>query len=160
QRHADRMQSEIGAAALIGDGKTVTADPDLAPIDDGKADAARSYDDDAAVARGMCTDAGDCRVVGVDDGAERMRPQQELLERAFASAPRESDGSVHRSQCVGLETGVFSRGTASLLDLGQRTIDADTQRGRAGDAAAKRSSLRVLDARATTRAATVDTDEK
>jgi hypothetical protein len=89
-----------------------------------------------------------------------MRPQQELLERAFASDPRESDGRVHGSQCVGLEASIFSCGTASLLDLGQRAIDADTQRSRTGNTAAKQISLRILDARATTRAATVDTDEK
>ena len=95
QRHADRMQPEIGAAAFIGDRETIAADPDLASIDNGKADAACSYDDNAAIAGTVRTDAGDRRVVYVDDGAERMWSQQKLLERAFASDPGESDGSMH-----------------------------------------------------------------
>jgi len=53
QRHADRMQSEIGAAAFIGDRETIAADPDLASINNGKTDAARSDDDNAAVARAV-----------------------------------------------------------------------------------------------------------
>ena len=67
---------------------------------------------------------------------------------------------MHGAQRLGVEAGVVKRGTTGLLDCGHRAIDADAQRSRPGNAASEQTSLRVLDAGATTRAATVDADEK
>ena len=131
QRQADRMQPEIGAAALVGYRKAIAADPDLASADNGKADAAGSDDDDAAVAGAMRADAGDRRVMSVNDGAERMRPQHELLERAFAADAGKPDGSMHGAERVGVKPGFLERGAAGLFHFGQRAVDAEAQRGRA-----------------------------
>ena len=60
------MQPEIGSAALVGYRKAVAADPDLASSDNGKADAAGSDDDDAAISGAVRADAGDRRIMGVN----------------------------------------------------------------------------------------------
>ena len=160
QRQADRVQPEIGAAALVGYGKAIAADPDLASSDNGKADATGSDDDDAAIAGAMRPDAGDRRVMSVNDGAEGMRPQHELLERAFAADPGKPDGSMHGAQRVGAKPGFLERDAAGLFHFGKRAVDPYAQRGRAGNAGAEQASLRVLDARTAARAATVNADEQ
>ena len=160
QRQADCMQPEIGAAALVGYRKAVAADPDLASSDHGKADAAGSDDDDAAVFGAMRADAGDGRVMGVDDRAERMRVLREFLGSAFAADPGKADGGVHGAERVGAEAGFLDRGAAGLFHFGQRAVDAEPQRGRAGNAGPEQASFGVLDARAAAGAATVNADEQ
>ena len=154
------MQPDIGPAALVGYGKAIAADPDLSSSDDGKADAARSDDDDAAISGAMRPDAGDRRVVDINDRAERMRPLHELLERTFAADPRKPDGSMHQTQRVGAKPGFLERGAAGLLHFGQCAVDPQAQRGRAGNAGPEQASLRVLDARTASGAATVDAGEQ
>ena len=160
QRQADGVQPDIGPAALVGDGKAIAADPDLASADHGKADAAGSDDDDAAIAGAMRADAGDGRVMNVNDRAERMRPLHELLERAFAADPGKPDGGMHRAQRVGAKPGFVERGAAGLHHFGQRAVDPEAQRRRAGNAGAEQASLRVLDARTASGAAAIDAGEQ
>jgi hypothetical protein len=159
QRETDRVQAKIGAAAFVGYWKTISTDPDLAPSDKGKANTARSDDNDAAVSSVMGADTRNRRVMGVNDGAEGMRPQQKLLKRTFAADPGKSDGSMQRTQRVGAKPCFIGRGTTGFFDLGKRPVDPDAQRGRAGNAGPEQASIRVLDARAATSAATVNSDE-
>ena len=103
QRQADCVQPEIGSAALVGYGKAIAANSDLASSDNGKADAARSDDDDAAISGAMRPDTCDRRVMSVNDGAEGMRPQHELFQRTFAADSGKPDAQhasrlAHRSQ--------------------------------------------------------------
>ena len=89
-----------------------------------------------------------------------MRPLHELFERAFAADAGKADGGMHRAQRVGAKPGFLERGAAGLFHFGQRAVDPEPQRGRAGNAGAEQASLRVLDARAASRAAAVDADEQ
>jgi len=89
-----------------------------------------------------------------------MRPQQELLKHTFAADAGKPDGGMHGFQRVGLKPGFLERGSASLFDFGQRAIDPDAQRSGAGNAGPEQASLRVLDARPTTGAATVNAGEQ
>ncbi len=89
-----------------------------------------------------------------------MRPLYELFEGTFAADPGEPDGSMHRAKRLGAKSGFLDRGTAGLFHFGKRAVDAEAQRGRAGNAGAKHYSFRVLYARATSRAAAVDADEQ
>ena len=73
QSKADRVQAEIGAAAFVRNWKSIAADTEFLPADDGIADAAGAHDDDAAVASRMRADARDRRVVDVGNRFERMR---------------------------------------------------------------------------------------
>ena len=88
-----------------------------------------------------------------------MRPQHELLERTFAADPGKPDGGMQRAQRVGAKPGFLERGATGLFHFGKRAVDPDAQRGRAGNAGPEHASLRVLDARTATRAATVNADE-
>ena len=160
QRQTDRVQPEVGTAALVGYGKTIAANPNFASSDNGKTDATRSDDDDAAIAGAMCPDARDRRVMSVNDGAERMRPQHELLEHTFATDPGKPDGSIHGAQRVGAKPGFLECDAAGLFHFGKRAVDPYAQRGRAGNAGAEQASLRVLDACTAARAATVNADEQ
>src|SRR6478672_1007772 len=80
--------------------------------------------DDGPISVAMRTDAGDRRVVSINDGAEGMRPQRELLERAFAADPSKADTSMHRAQRAGPKPGIFKRCAAGLFHFGKRTIDS------------------------------------
>ena len=159
QRQADRMQPEIGAAALVGYRKAVAADPDLAPSDHGKADAAGADDDDAAVLGGVRADAGDRRVMRVVDGAERVGVLNEFLVNAFAADAGKADGGVHRAERVGTKPGFLDCGAAGLFHFGQRPVHAEPQRGGPRNAGPENVALGVLDARAAAGAAAVDADE-
>jgi hypothetical protein len=154
------MQPKIGPAALVGYGKTIAADPDLASSNNGKADATRSDDDDAAISGAMRPDTGDRRVMSVNDRAEGMRPQHELLEHTFAADPSKSDGSVHGAQHIGVKSGFLERDAAGLFHFGKRAVYAYAQRRWAGNAGSKQASFRVLDARTAARSATVNSDEQ
>src|SRR4029450_6049095 len=70
---ANCMQPEIAPAALVRYGKAIAADANFASPDNGKANASRSNDDDSPVSRAMRADAGNRRVMGVNDRAEGMR---------------------------------------------------------------------------------------
>ena len=89
------MQAEIGAAALVGDREPVAADPHLPSFHYRKANAARADDHDAAVVAAVCADAGDGRIIDIDDKAERMRPRHELFKRALAADPSKAHAGVH-----------------------------------------------------------------
>ena len=160
QRQADRVQPEIGPAALVGYGKTVATNPDLASPDNGKADATRPDNDDATVPGAMRPDTGDRRVMSVNDGAKGMRPQLELLEHAFAADPGEPDSGMHGAQDVRAKPGFLERDAAGLFHFGKRAVNSDAQRGRAGNAGPEQASLGVLDTRAAARAAAVNADEQ
>ena len=67
---------------------------------------------------------------------------------------------MHRAKRVGAKPGFLERGAAGLLDFGQRAVDPQAQRGRAGNAGAEQASLRVLDARTAAGAAAVDAGEQ
>src|SRR5262245_14442378 len=154
------MQPEIGAAAFVGDGKAVAADPHFASIDDGVADAARSNNDDPAIARAVRANAGDRRIMCVNDGAEGMRPLFELFEQTLPADPGEPDSGMHRVQRVWAEPGFLERDPAGFLHFGKRAVDAQAQRGRPGNTGAEQGPLGVLAPCAATRAATVEADEE
>src|SRR3974390_2496883 len=100
QRQTNGMQSQIGAAALVGNWKTVAADAIFAAADDGVTDDAGADDDDAAVASGMGADAGDGRVVDVGYEFERMRMREKLLKRALAADAGEPDACDRLAQRI------------------------------------------------------------
>ena len=131
QCQANGVQSNIGAAALVGDRKAIAANPNLASADNGKADTAGSSDDDATIAGAMRADAGDGGVIDVSDRAERMRTPHELFERAFAADAGTPDAGMDRVQGVGAKTGFIARGAAGLFYLGKRAFDAAPDRCRA-----------------------------
>jgi hypothetical protein len=108
----------------------------------------------------MGTDAGDRRVMRINDRAEGMRPQHELLERAFAAYPGKADAGMHGAQRVAVKAGFLKRDTAGFFYLDKRAIDSQPQRGGAGNAAAKETPTAVLDARTAAGAATVDAGEQ
>ena len=160
QRQADRVQPEIGAAALVGNRKPVAADPHLAAADHGKSDAAGADDHDAALARAVRAEAGGGRVMGVDDGAEGVRPDRELIGEALAADAGKPGRDMQRAERVGVEPGVGERGATGLLHLGDRALDPEPQRGRTRDAGAEQAAARVLDARPAAGAAAVDAGEQ
>src|SRR5205814_6361540 len=128
------MEPEIRPAAFVRYRKAIAADPDLAPANNRKTDAARSDDDDPAVAGAMRADAGDGRVMGVNNGMERMRMLREFLACTFAADPGKPDGSMRRTQRVGAKPGFFECGAAGLLHFGKRALDPYAKRCRASDA--------------------------
>jgi hypothetical protein len=89
-----------------------------------------------------------------------MRPPHELFERTFTANARKPNASTHRVQYVGAQAGLLERSAAGLFYFGEGAVDSDAQRGRAGNAGAKHDSVRVLNARTASRAATVDPDEQ
>src|SRR5512136_2370414 len=108
----------------------------------------------------MRPDAGDRRVMSVNDGVEGMRPQHELLERAFAADPGKPDGSMHRTQRVGAKSSFLERDAAGLFHFSKCAVDSYAQRGGTGDAGPEQASLRVLETRTAARAAPVNADEQ
>src|SRR5262249_9821837 len=133
QRQTDRVQPEIGAAALVRDREAVAADPELARSDHRVADAAGADDDDAAVARAMGSDARVVAAIHVDDGADGSRPRFELPERPLASAAGEPDWGMGEAQRFEAEPRLVDRRAARLLDFAERAVDAEPQRGRTRD---------------------------
>src|SRR5205823_3785579 len=122
QRQANGVQADIGAAALVGDRKAIAADSNLAPADNGKADAASADDDDAAIAGAVRADAGDGGVMNVGDRAERMRPLHQLFERALAADAGEANDGMYRAERVGAKRGFVERGAAGLFHFSQRAV--------------------------------------
>jgi hypothetical protein len=108
----------------------------------------------------MRSDAGDRRVMSVNDGAEGMRPERELLDRTFAANPGKPDGSMQGVQRIGAKPGLLDRAAAGFFHFGKRPVDAYAQRGGAGNAGSEQVSLRILNARTAARAAAVHTDEQ
>lgn len=153
------MQPQVGPASLVRYWKTVAADPELTSTNKCKADATRSNNDDGPISTAMRTNAGDRRVMNINDGAEGMRPQRELLERAFAADPSKADTSMHRTQRAGPKPSFFKRCAAGFLHFGKRFVDSDAESGGTRDAGPEQASLRVLEARTAARAATVNADK-
>jgi hypothetical protein len=89
------MQSEISTTALVGYRKTITSDSDIPFPDDRKTDAARSDDDNAAIASAVGTDAGDRCIMRVNDRLKRVWLLYEVFERPFAAHASKADGRVH-----------------------------------------------------------------
>jgi hypothetical protein len=154
------MQAEIGAAALVRYGKPIPADPNLAPSDNGKADTSRSDNDDSPVSRAMRPDTGDRRIMSVNDRAERMRPQHELLECAFAAYPGKADTGVNGAERVTVKSGLLERDATGFFHFNKRAIDSKPQCGGAGNAASEETPICILDARATSGAAAIDPGEQ
>jgi len=154
------VQPEVGAAAFIGNGKTVAADPELVSSNNGKTDTSRSDDDDAAVASAVRADAGDGRVVNIGNRAEWMRVPLELLEQALASDTGKPDRGMHGGKRASAKAGILGRGATGFFNFGKGAIHSDTQRRRTGNAAPKQGSFGILDPCAAAGAAAVDTDEK
>src|SRR3954469_23242303 len=101
------MEPEIGPAAFVRYRKAIAPDPDLAAPDNRRTDAACSDNDDTALTGAMCADAGDGRVMGVNNGMERMRMLRELIACPFAADPGKPDGSMDGAQRVGTKPGFF-----------------------------------------------------
>jgi hypothetical protein len=160
QRQANCVQAEIGPAALVGYGKAIAADPDLPSSDNSKADAARSDDNDAAIAAAMSTDAGNRRVMSIVHSAEGMRPRHELLESTLAPDAGKSDRSMHGTQRVGAKSSFVERTAAGLFYFGKRAVHPQAKRSRAGNTGSEQASLRVFDARPAACAPTVNADEQ
>ena len=89
-----------------------------------------------------------------------MLLQHELFECALAADAGEADRSVDGTKRIGPKPGLVERGTARLLDFGQRAVDAEAQRGGARDAGAEQASCRILDAGPAAGAAAVDAGEQ
>ena len=154
------MQPKVGAATLVRYRKAIAADPNLAFTHDGKADAAGSNDDDTAISGAMRPDAGDCRVIDVNNGTEGMLPLYQLLQCTFAADARKTDGSMHETQRAGVEVGFLERGPAGPFNFGKRAVDSQAKRGGAGNAGPPQSAFRVFDPRAAPGTAAVDTYEQ
>jgi hypothetical protein len=153
------MHSEIRPAALIRYRKTVAPDPELASADNGKANTARSDNDDTAISRAVRSDACNRRVMCINDRAEGMLARNKLLEHPFAPNPGQPDGSMYEAQCVRTKAGFMDCGTAGLFNFGKRAVDPNAQCRRTGNSAPKQASLRVFNARAAARAAAVNPGE-
>jgi hypothetical protein len=108
----------------------------------------------------MRTDTGNCRVVNVNNGTERMRPLLELFEQAFAADPCKADARMNRAEHAGPKPRFHKRGAASFFNFGKRAVHANAQSSRAGDACPQQASLIVFDARAAAAAATVNADKQ
>jgi hypothetical protein len=89
-----------------------------------------------------------------------MRPQHELLERAFAAYPGKADAGVNGAERVAVKPGFLERDTTGFFDFDKRAIDSKPQRGGAGNAASEETPICILDARAAAGAAAVDSGEQ
>jgi hypothetical protein len=89
-----------------------------------------------------------------------MRPQHELLERAFAAYPGKADAGVNGAERVAVKPGFLERDTTGFFDFDKRAIDSKPQRGGAGNAASEETPICILDARAAAGAAAVDPGEQ
>ena len=67
---------------------------------------------------------------------------------------------MHGAQRVGTKPGFLERSAAGLFHFGKRAVDPYAQRSRAGNAGTEQASLRVLDARTASRAATINAEEQ
>src|SRR5262249_24785156 len=121
---ANCVQPEISPAALVRYGKAIAADANFASPDDGKANASRPDDDDSSVSRAMRADAGDRRVMSINDRTEGVRPQHELLERAFAAHSGKADAGMHGAQRVAVKPGCLERDTTGFFHFDKRAIDS------------------------------------
>ncbi len=154
------MQPEVGAAAFVGNGKTIAADPELASSNNGKADASRSDDDDAAVASAVRADTGDRRIVRVNNRAEGMRSLFELLEQAFPADAGKAHRGMHGTERAHAKASFLGGDATGLLDFSKCRLDSDAQGCRTGDTGPEKGSLHIFDARPATRAAAIDADEE
>jgi hypothetical protein len=102
-----------------------------------KADAARADDNDAAISISMSPNAGDRRIMSINNGAKGMRLLQQLLECTFAAEPGKSDGSMHRAQSLRIQSGFLNRRATGPFHFSKRAVETDPQRGRAGNARAE-----------------------
>src|SRR5215831_10352990 len=135
ERHTQRAKAKRRPAASVGNGKAVTTYSDFAMVDDGEADTSRANDHYTAVASIMCAEASDGCIVYIANGSERMWPGSELLKQSFAANTRKAYDRIHLAKFAGRQSGVGCSCPAGALDGCQRTVNAQTQRSRAGLAA-------------------------
>src|SRR5882757_6070420 len=77
------LQSQFGAAALIGDRKTVSSDTEFAALHPGEADAAGAQNDDGSILAAMRPQASNVRIAHINDPSKRMRETQKRFTSSF-----------------------------------------------------------------------------
>src|SRR5215472_8013816 len=129
-------------------------------VDDGEADTSRANDHYTAVASIMCAEASDGGIVYIANGSERMWPGIELLKQSFAANTRKAYDRIHLAKFAGRQSGVGCSCPAGALDGCQRTVNAQTQRSRAGLTATEHVPAAVCDPRSAAAPSSVNPNEQ
>jgi hypothetical protein len=154
------LQSEIGAAALIGDRESVSSDTEFAAIHPSEADATGAQNNNASIAATMRPQASNIRVTRVDDISKRMWEAQKCFSGPFTIKSSQSHAGARvckggrRQTCVGCR-----RHTRRAHRL-HRPIRANTRCSRPGSTLTQKTTFRIFDAGSATSATAIDTNIK
>ncbi len=142
QRPADRLATEPGAAALIGDREAPAADPMLPLAACRPSDSAGADDHDAAIAAAMSTDAGGVRVGRHQRAAKRERVLLggRQIGRLTGTGERKAGDDV---VLVGEETSLCERARRRCAHGGETLVEAEPDVGRAGRALTQDGAVAV-----------------
>jgi hypothetical protein len=95
QCHPYRREAKGSAASIIGDRKSIPAEPDFMMIDQREADAPRPHDDDSAIPPPMGAYTSDRRVIHVAHGLEWMGLSAQRFEHTLAANSCQAHHSIH-----------------------------------------------------------------
>ncbi|MGY3661886.1 hypothetical protein ACVJ19_008549 [Bradyrhizobium sp. USDA 376] len=158
QRQSDNLQADVGAAAFVRHGKTVTGETDLAAVDQADTDRPCAGHHDSPIRAAMGAKTGREAVADEVNGRKGMRDLAERRFRAPAPNTGKANSGVHLDEILAAQSGLCGRRFGGLHDRPPSLVDADPRCGRSRARFSERRTVFVLDPGAATGSAAINAE--
>lgn len=155
EQAADGLAAEPGAAALIGNRHSPSADPMYLSADDSPADRAGAGNDHAAVIVTVRTETGRVRIGGDDRPTERMRKGLGGRQIGRLAGAGQCQAGDDFSKMRTLQSGLAETLRGGIEDFGKALLQTETEISRSGRRFAKQLAGKGAQPRPATGAAAV-----
>src|SRR6516225_3886572 len=141
----DNLQTDICAAAFVGDWKSITSETDFAALDQADTDRTGTSDNDRPLRATVSAKTGSHAVAYEVNRNKRMRDPFKRSFRASTPNTGEADSSVQPRKILALQSGLCGCRFGGFHDGPPGLLDADPRGGWSRDPFAELPTISVFD---------------